>query len=121
MSIAAAQASKFFEQVATERLVFTFTEADEFLVFPVGGNEVVPFWSSRARLEKIQTTHPKYAKFSITQMSLDEFLAKTLPDLEEESIHVGVNWSGSRLVGYDEDVASVRRNLEYWLERRSNG
>jgi len=121
MSVAAAQASKFFEQVATEKLVFTFMEADEFLVFPVRGNEVVPFWSSRSRLKKVQAAHPKYNKYVATEMSLEEFLAKALPLFEEENIRVGVNWSGSRLVGYDEEVSDVRRNIDYWLRQNGNG
>jgi len=43
MSIAAAQASKFYEQVVRERAVFTLTEDGSFLVFPMVGREVVPF------------------------------------------------------------------------------
>ena len=74
MSIAAAQAEQFYEQVVRERTVFTFTEDDSFLVFPVGGQEVVPFWSSRTRLDRIQRAHPKYRSYVCEQMSLTSFL-----------------------------------------------
>ena len=114
MSIAAAQANQFYEQVVRERKVFTFTEDDSFLVFPVGGQEVVPFWSSRTRLDRIQRGHPKYCSYVCEQISLTSFLEITLPDLAEENISVGVNWSGARLTGYDLSVSDLVRTLEYW-------
>jgi len=117
MTIAAAQASQFYEQVSREAKVFTFTENQCFLVFVVDEKEVVPFWSSRSRVERIQKEHLKYRKYAIDEISLTDFLKKTLVQLEEESIHVGVNWSGKRLTGYDVSVEDLRQNLAY---RRSN-
>ena len=60
MSVAAAQASKFYEQVVRDGLVFTFEDADGLLVFRTRDVEVVPFWSSRKRLEQIQKKMPKW-------------------------------------------------------------
>ena len=117
MTIAAAQASQFYEQVSRKAKVFTFTENEHFLVFVVDENQVVPFWSSRSRVERIQREHPKYEKYSIEEMSLTEFLEKTLVQLDEESIRVGVNWSGKRLNGYDIPVADLRKNLAYQLSK----
>ena len=115
MSIAAAQASTFYEQIAKEKSVFTFTKDDDYLVFPVHGKEVIPFWSSRNRLAKIQRDHPKYSAFTVSEVSLDTFLAKTLAQLQEEGIHIGVNWSGPRLTGYDISAVDLRRSIEHQL------
>ena len=115
MSIAAAQASAFYQQAAKDGAVFTFLEDDGFLVFSIRGQDVVPFWSSRSRMAKVQAAHPKYARYAIDEIPLAEFLGKTLRLLEAEGIHVGVNWSGKGLTGYDIPVEALRRNLGYWL------
>ncbi len=117
MTVAAAQAAKFYEQVVAESHVFTFLDEGSFLVFPIHGYEVVPFWSSRTRLESIQRNHPKYRAFVPDEIALETFLGDTLEQLEAEAIRVGVNWSGKRLGGYDLTVADLRRNLEYWKSR----
>ena len=119
MSVAAAQAQKFYEQVAADRRVFTFLSEGSFLVFPVGGAEVVPFWSSASRLQRVQEFHAKYRAYETDEIPLADFLEKTLPLLETERIHVGANWSGERLTGYDLTVADLRRNLDYWLAKQS--
>jgi hypothetical protein len=117
MSIAAGQASKFYEQVVRESAVFTFIQDGSFLVYPVRGQEVVPFWSSKARLDKIQREHAKYRRFVCDEISLASFLEKTLPDLAAENIAIGINWSGERLTGYDVTVAELVKNLEYWQKK----
>src|SRR5689334_15702936 len=114
MSLAAAHAQKFYEQVVREGKVYTFEETDEFLVFPVGEIEIVPFWSSRNRLLIIQKNHPKYRNYQIAELSFNEFYNQTLPLLEKETIRVGINWSGHRLQGYDSSVDDLRKCLDYW-------
>jgi hypothetical protein len=121
MSVAAAQASAFYEQVAREKLVFTFTDGDSYLVFRVRDKEVVPFWSSLSRIESVQGSHSKYAKFAISKIPLAKFLAKTSAQLEREDIRVGVNWSGESLTGYDVPVPDLKRNIEHWLARDGAG
>ena len=118
MSIATVHANAFYEQAVRDGSVFTVLEDDSFLIFPVRDKEdkeVVPFWSSQSRVEKMQATHPKYAQYAISKIPLAEFLEKTLAQFEEENINVGVNWSGKRLVGYDVSVADLRRNIAYRL------
>ena len=117
MSIAAAQASAFYEQAAKHGSVFTFLEDGNFLVFSIRGQDVVPFWSSRSRMAKVQAVHPKYARYAVEEIPLAQFLGETLGLMEAEGIHIGVNWSGKRLVGYDVPVAEVRRNLGHRLSR----
>ena len=120
VSIAAAQYDRFKRQVVTEGVVYTFTSEDEFLVFPVGGHEVIPFWSSRSRLLRVQTLHPKYLAYQHREMPIEEFIA-WLPELGTQGLHVGVNWSGRRLVGYDVSASDLASGLEYWRARRAQG
>ena len=117
MTFAAAQAQKFFEQVATEKRVFTFIDNGSFLVFKVRDVEVVPFWSSSTRLERVQKVHPRYRKHTRDEIPLRTFLAETLPHLQEAQISVGVNWSGTRLTGYDIPASDLEVNLRYWLSK----
>ncbi len=118
MSISAAQASKFYEQVVRDGKVFTLEDPEGFLVFPIRDIEVIPFWSSLSRVEKVQSTMPEYAKYSIHTKPFEEFYDETLPWLEELKIHIGVNWSGERLSGYDVPVNELRVSLDYWMEKR---
>jgi hypothetical protein len=109
MSTAALHANAFYEDAAKKRAVFTFLKDDSFLVFRIDAAEVIPFWSTRSRVEKVRELHPKYGGHTIEEISLPDFLAKTLPLLAEEGLRVGVNWSGARLTGYDISVDDVRR------------
>lgn len=118
MTVAAAQAQQFYEQVASERRLFTFVENDSYLVFKVGSQDIVPFWSSATRLDRVQKDHPKYREYKKDETSLERFLAQTLPLLHEESIHIGINWSGTGLTGYDVSAKDLEKNLEYWLSKQ---
>ena len=121
MSTAAIHTSKFYEQAVSDGKVFTFDDGDGYLVFPMDGAEVVPFWSSRTRLEKIKKDHPKHSRREITEETLTVFMTDTLPFLEKEGIRVGVNWSGQRLTGFNVTVADPRKNLQHWIDRRNQG
>jgi hypothetical protein len=114
MSQAASQASTFYEEVASSRSVFTVLDNGNFLVFRVGEVDVVPFWSTRERLRRVQRDHAKYRSFDCDESDLAAFLEKTLPDFESEGVHIGVNWSGARLTGYDVSIPDLRKNLAYW-------
>lgn len=120
MTIAAAQYAKFKEEIVNEGYVYTFTENRNFLVFPVNRHEVIPFWSSRKRLEKIQEEHPKYQKYEISQMDFEMFY-NWLPQLAQDKIHIGVNWSGAKLLGYDVPAADLKEGLDYWVEKKKLG
>jgi len=117
MSTAALRANAFYVQVAKDRAVFSFSDEDSMLVFRIGNQDVRPFWSSRSRIEKVQAEHPKYAAFIIDEVPLDRFLQRTLQLLDEGKIHIGVNWSGARLTGYDISPKDLRRNIVYWQDR----
>jgi hypothetical protein len=119
MSVAAMQARKFYEQCVDDGRVFTFCDQGDFLVYPVRQVEVVPFWSSRTRLTTIQASLTKYRPYGIDQIPLDQFYEAVLPRLEAEGLYIGVNWSGSRLTGYNLSVSDLWRNLDYWIARRN--
>jgi hypothetical protein len=116
VSQAASQASIFFEQVARERRAFTLLDEGHYIAMPMSNGDVVPFWSSRSRVEKVQGTHPKYASFEIDETPLDTFLTEVLPRFDAHATRVGANWSGPRLTGFDYSVPDVRKNLEYWIQ-----
>ena len=116
MGTAALQYDKFKQQVAEEGKVFTFTSEGEYLVFPVRGKEVSPFWSSRRRMVTVQKSHQQYQRYEITEMGRDEFI-QWFPQLAKEGIHIGTNWSGKRLVGYDVSTQDLQAGIEYWMNR----
>jgi hypothetical protein len=116
MSTAAVQYDKFGEEAVAEERVFTFTDAGELLVYQVHSGETVPFWSSRSRLEGIQRRLPRYRDWQITEIPFAEFWRR-LDQLERERVHVGVNWSGEKLTGYNVAVEDLREGLRYWIDR----
>jgi hypothetical protein len=95
-----------------KKRAFTFTDEGNLLVFPVGGSEVVPFWSSRTRLQSIAKAHPKYAARQITEYSLADFEA-WLSQFESDGVLIGVNWSGPRLTGYNVAVPDLRAAMQH--------
>ncbi len=117
MSQAASQASIFFEQVVREGRVFTFLDEGHRIALGMSTGEVVPWWSSRTRVVKVQKDQAKYREFSIDEISLEAFLNEVLPGFHAEGVRIGVNWSGPRLTGFDYSVEDVRRNLGYWIEK----
>jgi len=116
MSAAALHATAFYADLAAHEAVFTLLEDDSFPVLRVNGVDVVPFWSTRSRVDGVRLDHAKYATYQVEEISLRDFLDKTLVLLEEENIRVGVNWSGPRLTGHDVSVADVRSNLRHRLK-----
>jgi hypothetical protein len=117
MASAAENAREFCDQVGATKLVFTLVEDDSFLVFDVHEQEVVPFWSSLAGLEAVREAQPEYAGLAVFEIPLEEFLEEILPQLEADQIHVGIDWSGEDLTGFDLAVADVRRALRERLEQ----
>jgi hypothetical protein len=50
----------------------------------------------------------------------EEFRDEWLPELEEDGVLVGVNWSGKKAAGYDLDVSWVRNAIEALIEVQEN-
>ena len=65
------------------------------------GRRVMPFWSTRSRVEKLIASVPAYAGFRPREIALDEFQSRWLDGLERDRLLVGINWSGHSATGYD--------------------
>jgi hypothetical protein len=95
--------------VRRHRRVFTIEDNDG-IPAPENrdGCRAMPFWSTRSRAERVIATVPAYAKFRVRELSLEEFAARWLDDLERDGLLVGVNWSGAAATGYDVEPRDVR-------------
>jgi hypothetical protein len=79
----------------------------------MGSNGVrsMPFWSLASRAENIISTVEAYAGFEKVGIPLSEWRTKWLQGLENDGLNLGVNWSGSRAIGYDVEPAAARASL----------
>jgi len=76
----------------------------------------MPFWSSRARVEKIIKTVPAYRAFRPLELSWAEFTTDWAQDLAQDGLLVGVNWSGPHARGYDLRPDEVVRNVTHFID-----
>lgn len=108
----ALHAQTFYKQVTDLGVVCTIRDEGGYPA-PINrdGFRAQPFWSSRSRAEKIIASVPAYNDFLPVEISLDVFLDRWLPGLENDGILVGVNWSGDRATGYDIPPSQVAENL----------
>jgi len=113
MSQAASQASAFYKQVAKGKRVWTVRDDNGYPApMTSSGQRAQPFWSSLARVKKIIKTAPAYSKFRPHEISWEDFTQKWVPGLTKDKLLVGVNWSGSKAVGYDLQPIDIQRNVE---------
>lgn len=117
MSAASLLYNQFKQEVVQDGKVYTFTKSGEYLVHPLDKREIIPFWSSRVRMEKTQHSDEKYRDYKISEMSLTEFL-EWLPELNQQGIQIGANWSGSPLGGYDVSVDNLLAGLKHLINRQ---
>jgi hypothetical protein len=111
MSVAAAHASAFYNEVAASGRVWTLRDDTGFPA-PIGeGGRAMPFWSSQNRVELIICQVPAYAGFTPAELDLEVFLGRWIPGLMRDNLRVGLNWSGSRAAGYDVEPLEVGKRL----------
>ena len=112
MSTSAAHAAAFYADLSRGSSVWTIRADEGFPSFMNGsGQEVMPFWSRRTRVDRVVARVPAFSALSVVEIPLDEFLRRWLPGLRGDGIRVGVNWSGASATGYDLTVAELERNL----------
>lgn len=113
MSVSAAQAAAFYEEVLEHGQVWAVRDAGGFPA-PLNGDgqRSMPFWSSRSRAEKVIANVPAYRDFEATAIPLEEWRTLWFDNLERDGILVGLNWSGARAAGFDFQPAEVRTRLE---------
>jgi hypothetical protein len=66
-------------------------------------------------VEKIIKTVPAYTCFEPYEISWEEFVLKWIPGMSKDGFLVGVNWSGTRAVGYDLEPEQVKKWVEYYI------
>jgi hypothetical protein len=118
MTQSASQAAAWRADVRAHGIVWTL-EDDHGIPAPhnADGRRAMPFWSTRARVEKVIASVPDYAGFRPRELSLDEFATRWLDGLERDGLLVGINWSGSPATGYDVEPRDVRSWLSADAER----
>ncbi|MEM7460400.1 MAG: DUF2750 domain-containing protein [Pseudomonadota bacterium] len=118
MSGYAAQAAKFYKEVAESGIMWTVRDD---LGFPApktsSGQRSMPFWSSKSRVEKIISNVPAYAGFRPEKVTYNKFIHYWVDELSRARQLVGVNWSGNRATGFDLKPERVEKYIE--SERRN--
>ena len=112
----APHAAKFYEEVAAGKSVWTIRDAAGFPA-PVGegGRRAQPFWSSRARVERVVKTVAADRDFEVVELPASDFLERWLPGFARDGFLVGVNWSGPRATGFDVEPDVVLANSQALL------
>ncbi|MEU4626918.1 DUF2750 domain-containing protein [Actinoplanes sp. NPDC023801] len=77
------------------------------------GARAMPYWSSRARAQRAADVWG--SDLRPVSVSLEAWRDVDLPDLVDEGYQVGINWTGSRLTGWDFTVAEVLNRLAHAL------
>ena len=116
MTQSSSQATAFYRDVAKNGVMWT-VEDDGGVPAPMNrdGQRCMPFWSSRARVEKVIKTVPAYRSFRPLELSWTEFIKDWVPDLAQDGLLIGVNWSGPHARGYDLRPDEVVRNVSHFI------
>jgi hypothetical protein len=121
MGQSASQAHAFYRDVAKNRKVWTIRDEAGFPApMTQTGERTQPFWSSLSRVQRIIGNVQAYSGFVPVEISWEEFRDEWLPELENDGMLVGVNWSGNRAVGYDLDASWVRDAIEARIEQQDS-
>ena len=123
MSNAGAQAHKFYEEVAKNRVLWGAKdiERDKFLEFDIANDEVsIPLWSSKSRVQRIIKLNPDLLEGLVPfEIEWDDFLEKYAPKLNEKNRKIGVNLSGKNITGFDRDINGVIQSVESYANKVS--
>ncbi|RZJ60130.1 MULTISPECIES: DUF2750 domain-containing protein [unclassified Acidovorax] len=117
MTQSAPQAWAFYREVAIAKTLWT-VEDDVGYPAPMTaeGRRAQPFWSSQSRAAKVVAEVPAYAAFSPVAITWDSFCETWVPDLTQDGLLVGVNWSGPRATGFDMEPEELKRNVQALIE-----
>ncbi|MFC5530758.1 DUF2750 domain-containing protein [Cohnella yongneupensis] len=118
MSQSAAQWSAFVYESIKNRIVWTIYDSGG-IPCPINfdGKRAMPFWSSINRVEKIINNIDTYKGFKPREINLEDFIEKWLEGLQKDNLLVGVNWTGSRAIGFDLEPEKVKARLNYELSK----
>ena len=76
----------------------------------------MPFWSSLSRVQKAIQDVPAYNVFEPEELSWNEFIDEWAPDLSENGLLIGVNWSGENATGYNLEPEDVITKVSYYID-----
>jgi hypothetical protein len=114
MSVAAAQADRFFSEVVANGAVWAIRDSGGFPAPENGsGERAMPFWSLESRARTIIDNIPAYEGFVPVRLTLAEFVENWLPGMEKDGLLAGINWSGERATGYDMLPTELRERLAF--------
>jgi hypothetical protein len=105
-------ADEFVRTVAEQGAAYTFQTGGEYPIFPMHGAEVIPFWSSQALAKQVQKDHAEYRKFKIVRVDIEQLFGSLLPDMADEGVLIGLNWSGRELLGFDQSAEDLLAALD---------
>ncbi|KQQ96427.1 hypothetical protein ASF72_01530 [Arthrobacter sp. Leaf141] len=113
MSISAAQASRFYQEIILYQQVWGIRDLGGFPA-PVNGDgeRSMPFWSLRSRAQKVISSVSVYRDFEVEAIPLAVWRTRWIDGLDRDGILVGLNWSGVRATGYDMHPLEVRAGLD---------
>ncbi|WP_204299686.1 DUF2750 domain-containing protein [Actinoplanes campanulatus] len=108
MSQSGSQAAAFFNEVARYRV-------DQGSPAPMtsSGRRAMPYWSSKARAQRAIKVWG--GDLRVASMTLEKWRDEDLPQLAEEDLRVGINWTGPRLTGWDITVSEALNRLDQAL------
>ena len=113
MSIVAAHADAFYREVAKFGVVWSIKDPNGFPApIATGGNRAMPFWSSESRALAVIQGVPAYSGFVPVPIEWRVFCERWIPGLTQDSLLVGINWSGASASGFDIPPSDVQHNVE---------
>jgi Protein of unknown function (DUF2750) len=114
LSTSGAQAAAFFREIVQHRTVWWVRDENGSPTPSTSsGRPAFPYWSSKARAEHAAELWGP--EFRAVSMPLAHWRDAALPDLAKDDFRVGINWSGSRLTGWDFTVDEVVNRLAHAL------
>jgi hypothetical protein len=104
-------ADEFVKTVVEQDAAYTYQTGTEYPIFPMHGAEVMPFWSSQELAKQVQSDHEEYRDFKIARVDFDQFFHSLLPEMAEQGVLIGLNWSGRELIGFDQSAEDLMAAL----------
>ena len=104
---------RFVQRVVLSRVVWGLKDAEGWAstvsaADATRGREVIPFWSDRALASLC--VKEAWAKHEPTEIPLDVFIQRWLPQMARESCLAGTNWS-AQLAGHELEPDALRDEL----------
>ena len=95
------QISSFCNDITKSNLFWTIQFKDGSFIkwYNEDESETLPLWSSESRVKKAIKVESEFKGASPVSITFEKFLSEWLPDLIENAITIGPNWSGENLSG----------------------